>query len=164
MGHYDTQVVCRNGHQITDRLSTAQRQTKHCKHCGAEGFLAALNATNRFEATTTKTVCSTSPAELPQFQATAKTAVPPIRGRMHSRRKKASNCRRWIVSTRSSRDFTWWHGNCVLGTMIAKHYLLSTNTMFRTYFTRSCDFRLMTFAPKNGRQATLAGLREWISF
>lgn len=38
MGYYDTQVVCRNGHQITDRLSTAQRQTRHCKDCGEAGI------------------------------------------------------------------------------------------------------------------------------
>jgi hypothetical protein len=37
MGSYDTQVVCLNGHQITDRLSSTQRLTKHCQSCGAEG-------------------------------------------------------------------------------------------------------------------------------
>lgn len=37
MGYYDTQVVCLNGHQITDRLSRAARSTKHCDQCGAAG-------------------------------------------------------------------------------------------------------------------------------
>ena len=38
MGYYDTQVICRNGHQITDRASRSQRATAFCDKCGAEGM------------------------------------------------------------------------------------------------------------------------------
>jgi len=37
MGYYDTQVICRHGHQITDRASRAKRSTAFCDKCGAEG-------------------------------------------------------------------------------------------------------------------------------
>ena len=38
MGYYDIQAVCLNGHQITDRLGTALRQTAYCSECGAKGI------------------------------------------------------------------------------------------------------------------------------
>jgi len=46
MGQYDTQVICLNGHQITDRASRVQRTTAYCDKCGAEGISKCPNCNN----------------------------------------------------------------------------------------------------------------------